>query len=93
MQRLLDTSTVDGVIRVLPGFAKDIKRGQSSGVQILLDGTDSNSAQLVSAYSAQAIGRYTNEVMNERQRSRAVAAGTPDIRCDPAGGGGASGVV
>jgi ABC-2 type transport system permease protein len=77
MQRLLDTSTVDGVIRVLPGFAKDLKRGSSSGVQILLDGTDSNSAQLVSAYSAQAIGRFTTEVMNERQRSRAVAAGTP----------------
>ena len=77
MQRLLDTSTVDGVIRVLPGFAKDMKRGQSSGVQILLDGTDSNSAQLVSSYSAQAIGRYTAEVMNERQRAKAVAAGTP----------------
>lgn len=77
MQRLLDTSTVDGVIRVLPGFARDIEHGTSTGVQILLDGTDSNSAQLVSAYSAQAIGRYTTQVVAQRQRNRLVAAGGP----------------
>src|SRR3569832_2179727 len=63
MQNLLDTSKVNGVVRVLPGFARDLKRGESSGVQILLDGTDSNSAQLVSSYSAQAIGRFTQDVM------------------------------
>jgi len=77
MQDLLDRSTVDGVVRVLPGFAQDLEHGRSSGVQILLDGTDSNSAQLVSAYSAQAIGRFTTEVMNKRQRTRLVGAGAP----------------
>jgi ABC-2 type transport system permease protein len=77
MQRLLDTSTVNGVVRVLPGFARDLKRGDTGGVQILLDGTDSNSAQLVSSYSAQAIGKFTADVMNERQRAKLVAAGAP----------------
>ncbi len=77
MQYLLDTSTVDGVVRVLPGFARDIARGTSTGVQILLDGTDSNSAQLVSAYSAQAIGRFTTEVVAKRQRATLVGAGSP----------------
>lgn len=83
MQRLLDTSTVDGVIRVLPGFARDIEHGTSTGVQILLDGTDSNSAQLVSAYSAQAIGRYTTQVVAQRQRNRLVAAGSPVLSNAP----------
>jgi ABC-2 type transport system permease protein len=77
MQSLLDRSTVDGVVRVLPGFARDLAHGRSTGVQLLLDGTDSNSAQLVSAYSAQAIGRYTTQVMNDRARSKLVAAGAP----------------
>jgi ABC-2 type transport system permease protein len=77
MQTLLDRSTVDGVVRVLPGFAEDIAQGRTTGVQILLDGTDSNSAQLVSAYASQAVARYTAQVMNDRQRSRAVAAGAP----------------
>src|SRR5262252_10557446 len=44
MQRLLDRGQVDGVIRVLPGFAHDLERGRTTSVQILLDGTNSNTA-------------------------------------------------
>src|SRR5215470_18597180 len=32
MQRLLDRSQVDGVIRVLPGFARDLGRGRTTSV-------------------------------------------------------------
>src|SRR6478736_369881 len=39
MQDLLDRSKVSGVIRVLPGFARDLNRGDTTSVQILLDGT------------------------------------------------------
>jgi ABC-2 type transport system permease protein len=77
MQDLLDRSTVDGVVRVLPGFAKDLERGHSTNVQILLDGTDSNSTQLVSGYAGQVIARFTADIMNEKQRERLVAAGAP----------------
>src|ERR1700751_2290862 len=49
MQGLLDRGTVDGVIRVLPGFAHDINRGRTTAVQVLLDGTNSNTASIVSA--------------------------------------------
>ena len=52
MQSALDHGQVDGVIRVLPGFARDITRGRASSVQILLDGTNSNTASLVSGYAA-----------------------------------------
>jgi ABC-2 type transport system permease protein len=77
MQDLLDRSKVSGVVRVLPGFARDLSRGDSTGVQILLDGTDSNSAQLVSGYSGQVIAKFTGDMMNERQRGKLVATGTP----------------
>src|SRR6476659_8437300 len=49
MQRLLDTARVEGVVRVLPGFARDLTRGHPTSIQILLDGTNSNSAQIISA--------------------------------------------
>src|ERR1700758_3405308 len=39
MQELLDRGRIDGVIRVLPGFARDIRRGRPTSVQVLLDGT------------------------------------------------------
>lgn len=72
MQDLLDRGKVDGVVRVLPGFAHDLERGRVSSVQVLLDGTNSNTASIVSAYASSAILRYSSEVMNERQRDKLV---------------------
>ncbi len=72
MQALLDRGQVDGVVRVLPGFARDVARGQASSVQVLLDGTNSNTASLVSGYASQVIARYSQVAANEAQRSRMV---------------------
>ena len=77
MQDLLDRGTVDGVVRVLPGFAEDIERGRPTSVQVLIDGTDSNSASLVSAYAGQTIARFTSQALAQRQRARLVATGIP----------------
>ena len=73
MQRLLDQATVDGVVRVMPGFARDVERGRTASVQVLLDGTNSNTASIVSVYAAQTIARYSSEVMMQLQRSKMVA--------------------
>ncbi len=76
VQDLLDRGRVDGVVRVLPGFARDIERGRSTSVQVLLDGTNSNNASIVSSYAGQTIARYASEVMDQRQRSKLVAGTT-----------------
>src|SRR5580704_18425471 len=73
MQGLLDRGKVDGVVRVLPGFAHDVERGRATSVQVLLDGTNSNTASIVSGYASQSIARYSNEVMQQRQRGKLVA--------------------
>jgi ABC-2 type transport system permease protein len=73
MQDLLDRGRVDGVIRVLPGFARDVERGRDTSVQVLLDGTNSNSASIVSGYAGQTIARYASQVMNQRQRDKLIA--------------------
>ena len=44
MQTMMDRGQVDAVVRVLPGFARDIERGRATSVQVLLDGTNSNTA-------------------------------------------------
>jgi ABC-2 type transport system permease protein len=77
MQQAMDVGRVDGVVRILPGFARDIERGRPTGVQVLLDGTNSNSASIVSAYAGQTIARYAGQVMEDRQRQKLVAAGVP----------------
>jgi ABC-2 type transport system permease protein len=72
MQALLDRGKVDGVVRVLPGFAHDVERGRATSVQVLLDGTNSNTASIVSGYAGQTIARYSSEVMQQRQRDKMV---------------------
>jgi drug efflux transport system permease protein len=77
MQDDMDRGRVDGVIRVLPGFARDIERGRPTSVQVLLDGTNSNAASIVSGYAGQTIARFTRDAMADRQRQKLVAAGVP----------------
>jgi ABC-2 type transport system permease protein len=73
MQSLLDRGQVDGVIRVLSGFARDVTRGRATSVQVLLDGTNSNTASLISGYAAQVIGGYSQQASGDAQRARMVA--------------------
>jgi len=72
MQRLLDHGDVDAVVRVLPGFARDVERGRSTSVQVLVDGTNSNTASIVADYASEAISRYSNAVIERQQADKLV---------------------
>jgi len=73
MQRLMDRGQVDAVVRVLPGFGKDVARGRTTSVQVLLDGTNSNTASIVSGFATQVIGRYGQQAAAKQQRSAQMA--------------------
>jgi ABC-2 type transport system permease protein len=89
VQRLMDRSEVHAAIAVLPGFARDLARGKTAQVQILLDGTDSNTASLVSAYAAGVVSAFSDDIAQDpegnRQRIR-IAARSPSGRRISAGG-------
>jgi ABC-2 type transport system permease protein len=70
VQHLLDRGEVQAVLRVLPGFGRDVARGDTAQVQILIEGTNSNTASLLSSYSGQIISRFSNDLMVERQGAR-----------------------
>ncbi len=74
VQALLDRGKAQAVIRVLPGFAREIQRGAAAQVQILVDGTNSNTAAIISAYATQIIQRYAAGVLARRQRLDSVPA-------------------
>jgi ABC-2 type transport system permease protein len=73
MQKLLDHGDVDAVVRVLPNFARDILRGNTAQVQVLVDGSNSNTASIVAGYATQMAGRYSRTVMGDQQRTRLAA--------------------
>ncbi|HXF06787.1 MAG TPA: ABC transporter permease [Blastocatellia bacterium] len=88
VHQLLDRGRVQAVIRVLPGFARDIQRGKVATIQILVDGTNSNTAAILSGYLQEALSDYAARLLVEQQRRRLVAAtlaaGTPLYRTVPA---------
>jgi ABC-2 type transport system permease protein len=73
VQDLLDHGTVQGVVRVLPGFARDVERGETTDVQVLIDGTNSNTAAIVSSYATTVINTYANQTLKEQNQKRLVA--------------------
>jgi ABC-2 type transport system permease protein len=74
---LMDAGDVDLTVRVLPGFARDIERGRTTAVQVLIDGTNSNSGSIVAGYANGVISGYAAKALTGQQRTRTVAAGQP----------------
>ncbi|MCX6590474.1 MAG: ABC transporter permease [Acidobacteria bacterium] len=69
---LLDRGEVQAVARILPGFGRDLARGQSASLQILIDGTNSNAASLISSQSAGVVATYSAQWLARWQRDRLV---------------------
>ena len=86
-QRVLDRGDAQAVVRVLPGFARDLERGRPTEVQVLVDGTNSNTASLVSNYASSVIAEFSADAMERQQKMRvlarspgaAVRAAAPDV--------------
>jgi ABC-2 type transport system permease protein len=80
VQDLLDRSSVHAVVRVLPGFARDLARNQEASIQVLSDGTNSNTASLVSAYASAVISAYSGATMPlDRENHHAVHVETRNL--------------
>jgi ABC-2 type transport system permease protein len=83
VQYLMDRSQVQAVIRVLPGFARDIERGKTAGVQVLVEGTNSNTASLVSNYANLVVAGYSAQVRSSgapQVNARSRVWFNPDLR-------------
>jgi ABC-2 type transport system permease protein len=62
VQRVLDNGDVLAVVRVLPGFARDLARGpEPAQVQVLVDGTNSNNASIITGYSNRLIAGFARK--------------------------------
>ncbi len=72
----LDRGRAKAVIRVLPGFARDIARGRTAPVQILIDGTNSNTASIIAGQASATVNTYAAALLRDRMREKLVAATT-----------------
>ncbi len=63
---LFDQSAAQVIIRVNKGFEERIRSGKPAPVQVLLDGTDSNTAGIVLSYSSKIIQQYSEDILQAR---------------------------
>ena len=63
---LLDHGDVCAILRFNKGFATDLQAGRSAQVQLVLDGTDSNTARIILNYGMQIAGQFSRQILVER---------------------------
>jgi ABC-2 type transport system permease protein len=72
-ESLLDQGLVQAVVRIPAGFGADLGRGREVGVQVLIDGSNSNTAGIVSSYASGVIARHNQEILSEQQAQKLAA--------------------
>ncbi len=70
IHELLDHGAVQAAVRVLPGFARDIGRGRTAPVQVLIEGVNSNTASIVMSHATSIVSAYASETMLRRLEGR-----------------------
>lgn len=65
-RELIDRGEAQAVLRIDKGFEEDLGAGRKVPVQVIVDGTDSNTAGIILNYAGKIIGRYSEEVLLER---------------------------
>src|ERR1700691_5445606 len=73
IQNVLDRGEAQVIVRVMPGYGRDILLGRPTSAQILVDGTNSNTASLASAYTSQLVGAYSASLVTSHMQSRMMA--------------------
>jgi ABC-2 type transport system permease protein len=65
---LLQKGKVRAVLVIPPSFDSDLAAGRDAPVQLLLDGSDANSATIAQNYAAAIIIRYSSDVLPQARR-------------------------
>ena len=77
---LVDRGRAQAVLRVDRGFGADLRSGRTAAAQLLVDGTDSNTAGIVVDYGSRIVARFARDVLDARLgRLRDGAASAPAI--------------
>ena len=63
---VMDRARIKAVIKFNRGFAQSLTGNNSAQMQLIVDGTDSNAAQIILGYSGTIVENYNTKVLQER---------------------------
>jgi len=70
---LVDKREVNVVLRIPPDFSRDIHKGKNTPVQLIIDGSDNNTATITMGYSNTIIPAFSREMLGELVRNQGMA--------------------
>ncbi len=80
---LLDSGKAQTILRMNKGFGEELRAGRTAQLQVILDGTDSNTAGIVLNYSARIAGRFSEKVLAMRlSRLKGVVQKTGQVELE-----------
>ncbi len=79
---ILDRAEARAVLQIPVGFSKDLYNGRTATIQLLTDGTDSNSTAIVQGYAGYILGDYNDRMLKKRLAKKGIT--TPPVQIDTA---------
>lgn len=76
---LLDRSDVRAVLQIPAGYSKDILHERTAGIQLITDGTDSNSTSIVLGYAGIIVSDYNDKQITKRLGRKGTSAAPVQI--------------
>ena len=74
VEQVLDRGQALAVIRIPENFASDLLQGRKPSIQVLVDGTNSNTAAIASGYISRVVSAYSEAKARDQVAARLVAA-------------------
>jgi len=69
IRRWMDEGKISAALQINNGFARERRQRQGTSVQIVVDGTDSNTASVVITYAQRIVAEYSRQILAERIRT------------------------
>jgi len=79
---LLDRSEVRAVLHIPAGFSRDILTENTAGVQLITDGTDSNSTSIVLGYAGFIVSDYNDRMISKRLGRKGITVSPLQIKTE-----------
>ena len=83
IEEIIDHGLVRAVLQINKGFENDLQAGKTASVQMIIDGTDSNTAGIVLNYSSKITAEFSRKILAERlSRSKGRAMEPVEVFLD-----------
>ena len=69
IRRLIDEGKISAALQVNNDFARQSQQRQGTSIQLIVDGTDSNTASVVITYAQRIVAEYSRQILVERIRT------------------------